>query len=193
MDSASWSRLALWLEPTPADAEAVHTVMARVRSWASSPCFGVHMTLLSGLTRGGTLTAPQIQQMWEQVLSTSQAWQAGCSGSGLLVPLLPPTSRGTYYQSLVFPLQPTQALLELHAAMRGALALPEREFWPHVSLAYTDLGRQAQGLACRLEQEGWRSNFAPNFSLTFSNLSLWSCAGPAEEWHKLHEVRLADL
>lgn len=180
-------RLALWLQPSRPQCALIGRVMDQVRSlpFPSPPAKGFppHVTILSGLTGEGMLSPSQVEILWHCVLDGIKGWKAHrashCSGRDApqaqkqqqqqgeqiwRVPLLPPETKGKYYQAIVLPVQLTPELQDLHERIHMALSSDKRlppprsargGFWPHLSLAYAHVDMmQGQALLDQLGQQG---------------------------------------
>ncbi|BGP42186.1 hypothetical protein JCM10450v2_006275 [Rhodotorula kratochvilovae] len=186
--------IALWLSPSsPTVSSDLQGLISSLASKHSTPRFGPHVTLLSGISSSAAL--PPLLASLRAALA---AWRALHEPPLQLAfaDLGSKAADGNFFQYLFARVDPAnETLLALRKAVRETL-LPEKQgteddYFPHLSLMYgTDDGaRTAEGIIGELQREGGEvasteggCSVRGHAGIEVGEVQVWMCEGRPEEW-----------
>ena len=159
MDPVVTDEHSLWLQPAPAEARELRTLIETFARRTGTPAFEPHLTLLPGL------------QGDEQGLIQKFAQLAHERSFPIVIESVQTGS--AYHKCLFFTCAPSDSLLTLRRKSETIFS-PGAPFFPHISLAY---GLDASLCeACRKELERKKVAFSAHI------VSLWHAKGLPDEW-----------
>ena len=222
----TFAGLALWLAPSsptatsgpscvprhPRRADAEHHadlshLISTLAAKHSTPQFGPHVTLLSGLP-----SSAELPPLLDSLRTALAQWHKSHAAPLHLAfsSLGSKAAERNFFQYLFARVDDSnEALVALRKAARDALLSPEQraepdDYMPHLSLVYgdDDERKTAQGIMDELRREGGevrrvegaggaaRCAVAGHEGIEVDEVQVWRCEGPPEAWQMVARERL---
>ena len=177
----------LWLVPTEPARTVISRLIAHLSSLeTTSPVFLPHITLWSPVP----ITQP-VDQITSTLESIVSRLKTEYPLSDLQLPLKQATTGDQYFQSVLAPVQPIDALLGLRRACEAEWGPATKDYFPHLSLFYgeaTDARRKEITKAAN-EVEG-EENGEMLESVTIGEIAVVDVRGMADGWKVVGRVKL---
>ena len=148
----------------------------------NSPSFEPHITLWYPIAI--TTSPEEIVTALRDIVSQWKS-QTGADKPGLPLELGDPQTGEYYYQCVLAPVQPTDALLALRRIVEAKWGPTTKEYFPHLSLMYGDVEEaEREKVAHELQAAN-----VPR-SITCSMIAVVDSRGPADQWKIVDRVQL---
>lgn len=178
---------ALWLVP----AKPAHTPLSKLITYlssleTSSPTFLPHITLWYPVP----IDTP-VETIKSTLTSIVSSLKAEYALSDLNLDLRPAQTGEQYFQSVLAPVNPTEALLAIRRACEAEWGPSTKEYFPHLSLFYGDETQERREEIAKVanEQKGGEKGELVN-SLKVGEIVVVDVRGSAGGWKVMGRVKL---
>lgn len=162
----------LWLVPEK-DSQAYRLLSKYIQSLAvkhKSPLFEPHITLLGGIQD----SEENIRKKTLKLLGVLTSLEIHTRDIG---------SCESYFQALFLKVALTKEILQTYEKSRQYFALPKKEYFPHLSIAYGEFSQDKTRLFRK-------SLTIPNFNFSVKTIELWRTEGSVDQWEKIETLPL---
>ncbi len=163
-------KYSLWLRPFGEIAFKLEQKIKELAQKHGTPVFEPHITLLGGLRKGET----ELIQLTDTLASSLHSFDVVLTNAGC---------RDDFYRSMYVHVKKSKELMDARAtAERLFDNNPEEDFMPHLSLMYSDFGRE--------EKERILNTMGREFHLRFpvQSILLIQTEGKPDKWEKIHSA-----
>lgn len=160
----------LWLRPFGEIAFKLEQKIKELGQKHGTPVFEPHITLLGSLQKSET----ELIQLTDTLASSLHPFDVVLTNAGC---------RDEFYRSIFVHVKKSRELMDArNTAERLFNSSPEEEFMPHLSLMYSDFGRE--------EKERILNTMGREFHLRFpvQSILLIQTEGKPDNWKKIHSA-----